>query len=115
MSTLFQLQAPMNTLKATVKELAPLWHAGDSLLLLAETSAYLPWLQVYINELNGDDESEYRIKNIHALYVLADDLAHLNETARVNLDVSKVHVISDAQWVALTQEVDRVVTLNSLS
>lgn len=115
MSTLFQLHAPMNTLKAMVKEMAPLWHSGDSILLLAETVAALPWLKMYIDDVNYDDEAQYAITDITAVYVLADDLAQLNEQAKNNLDLSKVNVIDDNEWVQLTQSIDRVITLNSIS
>lgn len=113
MSTLFQLHAPMNTLKAMVREMAPLWHSGDSILLLAETVAALPWLKTYIDDINYDDELLSQITDIDAIYVLNDDLAQLNEQAKENLSLSKVSVINDNEWVQLTQSVDRVVTLNS--
>ncbi|SJM72586.1 hypothetical protein [Psychrobacter piechaudii] len=113
MSTLFQLHAPMNTLKAMVREMAPLWHSGDSILLLAETVAALPWLKTYIDDINYDDELLSQITDIDAIYVLNDDLAQLNEQAKENLNLSKVSVINDNEWVQLTQSVDRVVTLNS--
>lgn len=115
MSTLFQLHAPMNTLKAMVREMAPLWHSGDSILLLAETVAALPWLKTYIDDINYDDELLSQITDIEAIYVLNDDLTQLSEQARANLDLSKVSVINDKQWVQLTQNVNRVITLNSLS
>ena len=115
MSTLFQLHAPMNTLKAMVREMAPLWHSGDSILLLAETVAALPWLKTYIDDINYDDELLSQITDIATVYVLSDDLAQLNEQAKENLDLSKVSIINDNKWVELTQSVDRVVTLNSLS
>lgn len=113
MSTLFQLYAPMNTLKAMVREMAPLWHSRDSILLLAETVAALPWLKTYIDDINYDDELLSQITDIDAIYVLSDDLAQLNEQAKENLNLSKVSVINDNEWVQLTQSVDRVVTLNS--
>ena len=113
MSTLFQLHAPMNTLKAMVREMAPLWHSGDSILLLAETVAALPWLKTYIDDINYDDELLSQITDIDAIYVLSDDVAQLNEQAKENLNLSKVSVINDKEWVQLTQSVDRVVTLNS--
>lgn len=115
MSTLFQLHAPMNTLTAMVKEMAPLWHSGDSILLLAETVAALPWLKMYIDDVNYDDEAQYEITDIATIYILADDLAQLNEQAKANLDLSKVNVIDDNEWVQLTQSIDRVITLNSIS
>ena len=115
MSTLFQLHAPMNTLKAMVREMAPLWHSGDSILLLAETVAALPWLKTYIDDINYDDELLSQITDIDAIYVLSDDLAQLNEQAKENLNLSKVSVINDKEWVQLTQSVDRVITLNSIT
>lgn len=115
MSTLFQLHAPMNTLKAMVREMAPLWHSGDSILLLAETVAALPWLKTYIDDINYDDELLSQITDIKDIYILNDDLTQLSEQAQANLDLSKVNVINDKEWVQLTQSVDRVITLNSLS
>ncbi len=115
MSTLFQIHAPMNTLKAMVREIAPLWHSGDSILLMAETTGYITWLKAYIDELNYDEELGARIDNIASIYVLEDDVNQLNESARENTDFSKVNLINDKQWVELTQKVDRVITLNSLS
>lgn len=113
MATLFQIYAPMNSLKAMVREMAQLWHPGDSLLLMADSAAYFSWLSVYIDDLNQDEEFESRIDGIDAIYVLADDIEALNDSAKLNSDFSKVNVISDQQWVKLTQEVDRVITLNS--
>ncbi len=98
-----------------VREMAPLWHSGDSILLLAETVAALPWLKTYIDDINYDDELLSQITDIDTIYILNDDLAQLNEQARANLDLSQVSVINDMQWVHLTQSVDRVITLNSLS
>lgn len=115
MSTLFQLHAPMNTLKSMVREMAPLWHAGDSILLLGETVASLPWLKMYIEDINHDEESVSHISDIAAIYVLEEDFTQLNDTAKSHIDLSKIEVLNDLQWVELTQSIDRVITLNSLS
>ncbi len=113
MSTLFQLHAPMNTLKAMVREMAPLWHSGDSILLLAESVAALPWLKTYIDDINYDDELLSQITDIDTIYILSDDLAQLNEQAQANLDLSKVSVIADKKLLKLPQIVFRFITLNS--
>ena len=93
--------------------MAQLWHPGDSILLMADTAAYITWLTVYINDLNNDEEFESRIDGIEGIYLLADDIETLNNSAKLNCDFSKANVISDKQWVELTQKVDRVITLNS--
>lgn len=113
MSTLFQINTPMNSLKSVVREMAQLWHPGDSLLLMADSAAYFSWLSLYIEDLNYDEEFESRIDGIEGIYVLADDIEALNDSAKLNSDFSKVNVISDKQWVELTQKVDRVITLHS--
>lgn len=115
MSTLFQLQTPINSLKAMVRELALYWHPGDSILLLGETAAYHSWLTMYIEDLNYDEEFESNIDGIDAIYVLSDDLDQLNENAKLNSDYAEVKTLTDKQWVALTQQIDRVITLNSVS
>ncbi len=118
MSTLFQLHANMSTLKAITKDMAGLWHAGDSVLLLGETVAYLDWFAAYVDDINADDEVDNRIVSIHTVYLLTDDINALNDSATLNLDFTAVKpfavkLLSDTDWVELTQKMTRVVTLAS--
>ena len=120
MTTLFQLYSPIDTLKATTRQLASLWQTGDKLLLLADTIAYIDWLYAYVDEHNFDaedfdtdaDENTSKL-DISKLYILAEDLAQLTKTTitHLNLDNKKVQVLSQEEWVKLTLEVDKVVTL----
>ncbi|WP_019671965.1 hypothetical protein [Psychrobacter lutiphocae] len=113
MTTLFQLHANINNLKALIKELGTLWKPGDSILLLGETCAYYSWAKAYIDDINHDDESEYQIANIKGWYVLSEDINALNDSAKINLDLTGITALTDADWVQLTQDVERVVTLDS--
>ncbi|PNK59448.1 hypothetical protein [Psychrobacter sp. FDAARGOS_221] len=113
MATLFQIHATMNTLKPLIRELGTLWQAGDSILLLGESSAYYAWAKAYIKDFNGDDEIQSSIDSVSAWYVLAEDIDRLNDSAKLNLDLTGVTVLSDLDWVNLTQKTHRVVTLHS--
>lgn len=113
MSTLFQIHANMNNLRPLIKELGTLWQAGDSILLLGETCAYYDWAKAYIDDFNSDDETDREIENIDAWYALSDDINALNDSAKLNLKLTGISVLKDADWVELTQGFDRVVTLHT--
>lgn len=113
MSTLFQIHSSINTLKPLVKELSVLWKSGDHILLLGEAAGYLDWFKALIDDVNSDDESESEISDIAGWFALSEDINCLNDSAKLHLDLSQMTLLTDTQWVALTQKVDRVVTLNS--
>ena len=121
MTTLFQLHANINTLKSVVRDMAVHWQADDAILLLGETAAYSDWLMVYIEDLNNDEDSSNIISHIGALYVLKEDIEGLNDIAKgymspnhqAKTNAPKISVLSDDEWVDITQSMDRVVTLNS--
>ena len=107
MATLYQLHSTMNTLRRSTEEISRTWHNGDSIVLLGTTVAFIDWLSAYLN----DNE----IDGITAIYALTDDVAQLsaNTTGKLNLDTKLTGVLTDAEWVNLTQDrqFDKVVTI----
>lgn len=104
MLTLGQIAAEVLHL---IDQLALSWRSGDSLLLLGTTVAFIDWLKAYL--------TENQIDGIASLYVLADDIAQLgdNTIAKLALDTKIDEVLSDTDWVNLTQDsqFDKVVTI----
>lgn len=107
MATLYQLHSTMDMLRRSTEEMSRTWRAGDSIILLGTTVAFIDWLNAYLGE------SE--IQDIAGIYALADDVAQLttNTSAKLNLDVKLKGVLTDAEWVSLTQDAqfDKVVTI----
>lgn len=110
MATLYQLHSSMDTLRRSTEQMALSWQAGDSILLLGTTVAYIDWLNAYL----GDIET-MEIETIAGIYALADDVAHLHENtaAKLNLTAKLTGILSDAEWVTMTQDsrFDKVVTI----
>lgn len=108
MTTLYQLHSTMDNLRRSTDQLALTWRRGDSLLLLGSTVAFIDWLKAYLNE--------NEIVGISAIYALADDISQLGETttAKLNLETKIDKVMSDVEWVKLTQDsqFDKVVTIS---
>ena len=107
MATLYQLHSTMDMLRRSTSEMALTWRAGDSIVLLGATVAFVDWLNAYL----GDSD----IKGIKAIYALADDVAELgvNTSAKLNLNARLTAVLTDKEWVNLTQddEFDKIVTI----
>ncbi|WP_201556146.1 hypothetical protein [Psychrobacter sp. 72-O-c] len=97
MATLYQLHSAMDTLSRSTEEMALTWRAGDSILLLGTTVAFIEWLNAYL------DENE--IQGIMGIYALADDVAQLssNTTAKLNLNAKLTALLTDSEWVEMTQ------------
>ena len=98
MATLYQLHTTGETLDSSVARLAQTWQAGDSMVLLGATIAYIDWLQMRMDEQDLND--------CHAMYALEQDISALDEHTRERL---KLHdkvttILSDQAWVALTQD-----------
>ncbi|MDN5566089.1 MAG: hypothetical protein L0G25_04735 [Psychrobacter sp.] len=107
MATLYQLHSTMDTLRSTTVEMAMTWRAGDSIILLGSTVAFIDWLNAYLNDAD--------IENIKAIYALSNDVAALGEntTAKLSLSAKLTALLTDKEWVALTQDdaFDKVVTI----
>jgi tRNA 2-thiouridine synthesizing protein B len=107
MATLYQLHSAMDTLRRSTEEIALTWRAGDSILLLGTTVAFIDWLEAYL------DESE--IRGVGGIYALADDVAQLaaSTTAELNLNAKLTRILTDEEWVKMTQDpqFDKVVTI----
>ena len=111
MATLYQLQTTMATLRSSTSEMALTYQAGDSIILLGATVAFVDWLNAYL------DDAE--IEGITAIYALSDDVAQLSEhtAATLNLQAKLTALLSDDDWVKLTlntynnQQFDKVVTI----
>ena len=108
MATLYQLHSTMDNLRRSTDQLALTWRRGDSLLLLGSTVAFIDWLKAYLNEKE--------IVGITAIYALAADISQLgdNTAVKLNLETKIDEILSDTQWVELTQEsqFDKVVTIS---
>ncbi|TXD97921.1 hypothetical protein ES754_02900 [Psychrobacter frigidicola] len=113
MATLYQIHSTMDTLRRSTHEMALTWRAGDSILLLGSTAAFIDWLNAYINDV--DMENGTVIKDIAGIYVLAEDVAKLSHetTAQLKINNKVTAVLTDSEWVTLTQDTrfDKVVTI----
>ncbi|MGE6244927.1 hypothetical protein ACQKCF_02885 [Psychrobacter proteolyticus] len=107
MATLYQLHSTMATLRRSTEEMSRTWRTGDSILLLGSTPAFIDWLNAYLNDSDID--------GIAGIYALADDIAQLtaNTTGKLNLETKLTAILTDAEWVNLTQDssFDKVVTI----
>ncbi|WP_201547300.1 hypothetical protein [Psychrobacter sp. Pi2-1] len=107
MATLYQLHSTMDTLRRSTEEMSRTWRTGDSILLLGSTPAFIDWLNAYLNDSDID--------GIAGIYALADDIAQLTEntTGKLNLETKLTAILTDAEWVNLTQssQFDKVVTI----
>ena len=107
MATLYQLHSTMDTLRRSTEEMSRTWRKGDSILLLGSTPAFIDWLNAYLNDSDID--------GIAGIYALADDIAQLtaNTTGKLNLETKLTAILTDAEWVELTQssQFDKVVTI----
>lgn len=107
MATLYQIHSTMDNLKRCTQQIALTWRVGDSLILLGATVAFIDWLNAYL----GDAD----IEGVNSIYALAEDVAQLsdNTQAKLNLDTKLTDILTDNEWVALTQDkqFDKVVTV----
>ena len=107
MATLYQLHSTMATLRRSTEEMSRTWRKGDSIILLGSTPAFIDWLNAYLNDSD--------IEDIAGIYALADDIAQLtaNTTGKLNLETKLTAILTDAEWVDLTQssQFDKVVTI----
>ncbi|MGE6440647.1 hypothetical protein ACQKC9_03665 [Psychrobacter sp. NPDC078409] len=107
MATLYQLHSTMATLRRSTEEMSRTWRTGDSILLLGSTPAFIDWLNAYLNDSDID--------GIAGIYALADDIEQLttNTTGKLNLETKLTAILTDAEWVNLTQssQFDKVVTI----
>ena len=107
MATLYQLHSTMDTLRSATVEMAMTWRVGDSIVLLGSTVAFIDWLNAYLNDAD--------IQGIKATYALSNDVAALGEntTAKLSLSAKLTALLTDNEWVALTQDdaFDKVVSI----
>ena len=112
MATLYQLHSSMDKLERSTEELSRTWHAGDSILLLGTTVAFIDWLNASLGEND--------INSIAGIYALTDDVAQLtpniatqNIATQLNLAAKLTGLLTDDEWVTLTQnsQFDKVVTV----
>ncbi len=108
MTTLYQLHSTMDNLRRSTDQLALTWQRGDSLLLLGTTVAFIDWLSAYLKE--------NEITGVTAIYALADDVSQLGDdtATKLKLDTKITQLLSDMEWVKLTQDAqfDKVVTIS---
>ena len=97
MATLYQIHSTMDMLRRSVDEMSRTWRTGDSILLLGSTVAFISWLDAYL--------SDNEVQGIANIYALADDVAQLstNTSAKLNLEAKLSGLLTDEEWVNLTQ------------
>ncbi|MBI0425224.1 hypothetical protein [Psychrobacter sp. NG27] len=107
MATLYQLHSTMDTLRRSTEEMSRTWRKGDSIMLLGTTAAFIDWLNAYLNE--------HDIEHIAGIYALGDDVAQLTTSAtdKLSLETKLTRILTDAEWVTLTQDsqFDKVVMI----
>ena len=115
MATLYQLHCTMDTLRRSTEQMASTWRAGDSIILLGATVAFIDWFNAYLGDLENIE-----IEDIAAIYALTEDIAQMsdNTSAKLNLTAKLTAILSDSEWVAMTQNThangakfDKVVTI----
>ena len=115
MATLYQLHCSVDTFRRSTEQMASTWRAGDSIILLGTTVAFIDWFNAYLGDLESIE-----IEDITAIYALAEDVVQLSvdTTAKLNLTTKLTAILSDDEWVALTQnthangaQFDKVVTI----
>ena len=115
MATLYQLHCTMATLRRGTEQMASTWRAGDSIILLGATVAFIDWFNAYLGDLENIE-----IEDIAAIYALTEDIAQLSvdTNAKLNLATKLSAILSDSEWVAMTQNThangakfDKVVTI----
>ncbi len=109
MSILFQLYSDLDSLKNNLRELAKIWQKGDNVLLLANTAAYIDWVFAYLTEIVPEQDIAASIN----WYVLKMDVEQLSPITKQNIDFEtyQVKILTDDEWVALTQQVSKTITL----
>lgn len=111
MPTLYQIHSTIDNLRSSTSEMARTWQAGDSIVLLGSTVAFVAWLDAYLNDAD--------ITGVKAIYALQQDVAQLGDdtAAKLKLDSKLTALLTDAQWVDLTlnayqnSKFDKVVTI----
>ncbi|MGI9340226.1 MAG: hypothetical protein ACR2PP_06275 [Psychrobacter sp.] len=107
MATLYQLHSTMDNLRRSTDQLALTWRHCDSRMLLGSTAAFSDRLTAYLKE--------NEITGIANIYALSADLSQLDEatTTKLKLNNKVDAVLSDTEWVKLTQDstFDNVVTI----
>jgi len=90
----------MDTLRRSAEQMTLTWRAGDSIILLGTTVAFIDWFNAYLGDLE-----DIEIEDVAAIYALAEDMAQLdkNTVAKLNLGDKLTAILSDSEWVAMTQ------------
>ncbi|WP_227430627.1 hypothetical protein [Psychrobacter sp. I-STPA6b] len=121
MTTLFQFHSTIDRLQDDIYQLATLWRHGDKLLLLGDSIAYIDWIIAYIDEIKineidtKESLSNFDIDTTTALYVRVQDVEQLdnNTVSMLELEKKGIHLLDNQDWVELTLQVDKVITLSS--
>lgn len=93
--------------------MANIWHEDDHVILLGKTGIFADWLFAYIDEMSYEEDNSFSKVNIN-WYVLSDDMEHVSSNTNDNLTLADfgVKLISNSEWVKLTQTADKVITLS---
>lgn len=123
--TLFQLCCDTSHLTQTMHKLTQMWQADDAIILLNNHIAFIQWLAEewlpnHTNLANIDGQVSKPTLNIPlAVYALQTDINQLNSIAKSSLmpfitqanSNLRLNLLTDAEWVTMTQTADKVITL----
>lgn len=121
--TLFQLCCDTSHLAQTMHKLTQMWQANDAIILLNNHIAFIHWLseEWLLNHTNlANIDGQVSTLNIPlAVYALQTDINQLNSIAKSSLmpfitqanSNLRLNLLTDAEWVTMTQTADKVITL----
>lgn len=121
--TLFQLCCDTSHLTQTMHKLTPMWQADDAIILLNNHIAFIDWLseEWLLNHTNlaNIDGQVSTLNILLAVYALQTDIDQLNSIAKSSLmpfiiqanSNLRLNLLTDAEWVTMTQTADKVITL----
>ncbi len=118
MATLFQLHSDLANLNRQLTTISNYWQAGDGVLLMGQTIAFIDWVYDYYchqSPIRDSDDSDTIIATVTTIkfYALQADFNILAKHTQASVQQTNfVQFISDKEWVALTNSYDKIVTIN---
>ncbi len=122
MATFFQLHSDLANLNRQLATIANYWQAGDGVLLMGQTVAFIDWVYDYychqspIVKSDSDDSKVDKVDTVTTIkfYALQADFEVLTAQTQASIQQTDfVQFISDKEWVALTNSYDKIMTINS--
>ncbi len=121
MATFFQLHSDLANLNRQLSTITNYWQAGDGVLLMGQTVAFIDWVYDYychqspiVKSDSDTDDSKVDTVTTIKFYALQADFEVLTAQTQASIQQTDfVQFISDKEWVALTNSYDRIVTIDS--